>query len=49
MTIEEIKDYMDKVFEDYLKDKIGRYVFIGRMCRVRSMLDQVDDKESDKE
>lgn len=45
MTIQDIKDYMDKVFEDYLNDKIGRYTFIGKMCKVRDMLDQVDGQE----
>ena len=43
MTIEEVKEYMDKVFEDYLNDRIGRYAFIGKMCKVRGMLDQVDE------
>lgn len=45
MTVQEIKDYMDKVFEDYLNDKIGRFVFIGKMCKVRGMLDQLDEQK----
>ena len=44
MIIEDIKDYMDKVFEDYLNDKIGQYTFIGKMCKIRGMLDQVDEQ-----
>ena len=43
MIIEDIKNYMDKVFEDYLNDRIGRYTFIGKMCKVRGMLDRVDE------
>ena len=43
MTVQDIKDYMDEIFEDYLNDKIGRYTFIGKMCKVRDMLDQVDE------
>ena len=49
MTIQEIKDYMDKVFEDYLNNKIGQYTFIGKICKVRYMLDQVDNDLVDKE
>lgn len=45
MTVQDIKDYMDKVFEDYLNDRIGRYSFVGKMCKVRGMLDQLDEQK----
>ena len=45
MTVQDIKDYMDEVFEDYLNGKIKQYTFIGKMCKVRDMLDQVDEQK----
>ena len=45
MTVQDIKDYIDKVFDDYLNNKIGQYTFIGKICKVRYMLDQLDEQK----